>query len=213
MVKMSRRLRFSASALLALLAVGAAQLPGIGAARASSHGHSTYDDMRTLKWSAPQRVAVVVPAASFPTSIYLYSGQAAEGITKPGCPSPVGLSSSQSTLTAGVAARQIDVLSLSTSSALSVTDTTMWPNVILQQVGASEAVSPSRLIVLRESFSDMSVTSKCGKLITSETWVTEACPSFKGAAGTASCTKDPALTSYYYFVARDGHWLITFVYP
>jgi hypothetical protein len=116
-------------------------------------------------------------------------------------------------LTRDAAARLIDALSVSQYSALGATDTAMWPNVILHQVGAVETVSPSRLIVEREATSGMTVTKKmCGTFITNETWVVEACPSLKGTPGTSSCAKDPALAAYYYLVKRSSHWLITFVY-
>jgi len=209
---MSRRLRVLVSILLVFLVLIAAQSALVQASHGAALGRSTRHSMRVLTWITPQRVAVAVPATSFPVSIYPYSDRAANGVTQPGCPAPAGLSSSKATLTRDAAARQIDALSVSKYSALSATDTTMWPNVILHQVGAIGTVSPSRLIVQREAVSGMSVTKKCGSFITSATWVVEACPSLKGTAGTSSCAKDPALVGDYYFVKRGGHWLISFVY-
>jgi hypothetical protein len=185
----------------------------VHSSHAAALGRSTQNKMRVLTWSTPQKVAVAVPATSFPLSIFPYSNRAANGVTEFGCPAPVGLSSLKATLTRDTAARQIDALSVSEYSALSATDTTMWPNVILHQVGAVGTVSPSRLIVQRKAVSGLSVTKKmCGNFITSETWVVEACPSLKGTAGTSSCANDPGLVGYYYFVKRGAHWLITFVY-
>jgi hypothetical protein len=200
------------SILLVLLVLLGVQSAWVQASHAAALGRSTRHSMRVLTWRTPQTVAVAVPAASFPVSVYPYSDRAANGVSEPGCPAPTGLSASKDTLTRDAAARQIDALSESKYSALSVTDTTMWPNVILHQVGAVGTVSPSRLIVQREAASDVSVTKKCGSFITSATWVVEACPALKGTTGTSSCTRDPALVGYFYFVKRSGHWLITFVY-
>lgn len=169
--------------------------------------------MRVLTWSIPQKVTVAISATDFPTSVYPYSDRAADGITKPGCPAPAGLSSSKAALSRNTAARQIDALSGSEYAALGATDTAMWPNVILHQIGVVGIVSSSRLIVQREETSGLKVTKKCGNVITRATWVVQACPSLKGVAGTSSCKRDPGLVGYYYFVKRGAHWLIIFVYP
>ena len=175
-------------------------------------GRATGHSMRILKWRTPEAVAVVVPSFVYPPSVYPYSPRAAEGFTKAGCPAPVRLSSLSSTLTPSDASHQIDALSKSETSALGASDTTMWPNIVLIRPLAQSSVDPSRLIVIRERFSNMSVTIPCGVFTTNSTWVAEVCPTLKGVAGTSSCSKDPALVKYYYFVKRAGHWLNIFIY-
>lgn len=212
-VESRRRRCVSVATVVVLLALGVAPLVGVQPSPAAALERPAQNEMRILRWNVPQKVAIAVPSSNFPVLIYPYGARAAEGISKAGCPAAVGLTSTGATLNARVAARQIDALSGSTYSELRVTDTTMWPNVILRQVGAIGVVSPSRLIVLREAFSDMSMTNICGSDVTSATWVVEACPVLHGVAGTSSCAKDPALIGYFYFVRRGGNWLIIFVYP
>jgi hypothetical protein len=169
---------------------------------------------RVLTWQSPKRVSVQVSASTFPASIYPYPRSAALGSNRVGCPSLAGLNLSNTAPSRSTAARLIDELAGSRNLAFEASDPTLWPNVVLHKLGVSGRESVSRLIVERPRNSDSEeVMKRCGSATARATWTVQACPSLKNASGTSSCSKDPALVSYYYLIDRSHHWLVTFVYP
>jgi hypothetical protein len=169
---------------------------------------------RVYTWRSPQAVTVRVPASTFPASMYPYPRSAALGITRVGCPALAGLVPSTKGPSRSTAAKLIDDLSGPRDVALAASDPTMWPNIVLHQVGASGRVSASRLLIEREAASGLgAITERCGVTTTRATRVVEACPVINGSSGTTSCRRDPALVGNYFVVNRRGRWLISFVYP
>jgi hypothetical protein len=173
-----------------------------------------YQAKRTLTWGRPQAVTVTVSASTFPASVYPFPRSAALGVSRVGCPALAGLIRASTAPTRSTGAKLIDDLGGPRSVALEASDPTMWPNIVLHEVGATGRVSTSRLLIKREAASGLrDTTERCGVITSRDTWVVEACPVLSGSSGTASCQKDPALVGNYFLVNRRGHWLISFVYP
>ena len=190
-------------------------VPIVVALTALAFGMSAFSSgLRVLTWRSPQAVTVRVPASTFPSSMYPYPRSAAWGANRVGCPALAGLVRSSAAPTRSTAAKLIDDLVGPRDVALAASDPTMWPNIVLHQVGASGHVSRSRLLIVRDAASGIgAITERCGIKTTWSTWLVEACPFISGLRGTSSCRADPALVGNYYVIDRRGRWLISFVYP
>lgn len=191
------------------------RVPTVVAVAAIAFGMSAMSvSQRVLTWGPPQPVTVRVPASTFPSSTYPYPRSAAWGVNRVGCPALAGLVRSTAAPPRSMVAKLIDDLAGRKDVALAASDPTMWPNIVLHQVTVTGRVSGSRLLIEREVASGLGViTERCGATTTRATWLVEACPIISGSRGTSSCRTDPALVSNYFLVNRQGHWLISFVYP